>query len=386
MKLIQTILLALSLITLDTASASASWIQRADFGSIGRHRGMGISIGNKGYIGLGHYNGTGVNYVLADWWQYDPSTNSWTQKADYIGNNGNGNYGVLSFGMEQYGFVGGGQLASNRNFYRYDPITNTWTQVENTPTFVDNTAGFSIGTKGYYIDGNDVYEYDSQTDSWLEKNSAPFYISIWPSTFTIDGKGYVKTNSGFWEYKPTLDLWTSRASFPGFTTAGAVGFHQNNKGYIIGGYGGNLGNVNSETWEFNPATNTWTARTEFYGTSRRFSSGFTIGNRAYIGTGTNGTNFNDFWEFDALLGLEEMFDQNKFKCYPNPAVEYISFKSENLNEFDIVVYNTDGKVIKRESTSTNEVRIHRGRLIAGVYYYAVISKGQVVYKNKFIFQ
>ena len=81
-----------------------------------------------------------------------------------------------------------------------------------------------------------------------------------------------------------------------------------------------------------------------------------------------------------------MFDQNKFKCYPNPAVEYISFKSENLNEFDIVVYNTDGKVIKRESTSTNEVRIHRGRLIAGVYYYAVISKGQVVYKNKFIFQ
>ena len=69
--------------------ASAWWEKRADFGSNARHRGTGLSIGNKGYFGLGHYNGAGPNIVMSDWWEYDPATNSWSQKADYIGNNGN---------------------------------------------------------------------------------------------------------------------------------------------------------------------------------------------------------------------------------------------------------------------------------------------------------
>ena len=333
MKLIQLIILTISLFCADTSFGASSWIQRADFGAVGRHRGMGIAIGNKGYIGLGHYNGAGPNIVLKDWWQYDPSTNSWTQKADYTGNNGNGNYAVLSFGMEKFGFVGGGQVSSDAGFYKYDPMTNMWTPVANMPTIAMNTQGFTIGKKGYYLSGNTVYEYDSQSDIWSIKNPAPFSISIWPATFTIDGKGYVKTSTALWEYKPSLDQWIQRAPFPGLTTAGAVGFHQNNKGYIVSGYSGSLSNVTSETWEYNPATDTWLAQTEFYGSSRRFSSGFTIGNQAFIGTGTNGTNFNDFWEFDALLGLEEKFDQNQFTCYPNPAVEFVKFNSKNFKHF-----------------------------------------------------
>lgn len=386
MKLIQLIILTVSLFCVDSAFGASSWIQRADFGAVGRHRGMGIAIGNKGYMGLGHYNGAGPNIVLNDWWQYDPSTNSWTQKADYIGNNGNGNYAVLSFGMEKFGFVGGGQVASDASFYKYDPTTNMWTPVANMPTVAMNTQGFTIGTKGFYLSGNTVYEYDSQTDIWSIKNPAPFSISIWPATFTIDGKGYVKTSTQLWEYKPSLDQWIQRAPFPGLATAGSVGFNQNNKGYIISGYSGSLSNVTSEAWEYNPATNTWLAQTEFYGSSRRFSSGFTIGNQAYIGTGTNGTNFNDFWEFDALLGLEEMFDQNQFKCYPNPAVEFVKFNSKNLSTFNVVVFNTEGKVIGEESTSTNEITFNRTGLKAGVYFYNIISDNQVVYTNKFIFQ
>jgi len=385
MKLIKIIILFLAFFSTENIIAS-SWIQRADFGSIGRHRAMGISIGNKGYIGLGHYNGTGQNIVLKDWWQYDPSTNSWSQKADYIGNNGNGNYGVLSFGMENFGFVGGGQQGPGNEFYKYDPVNNIWTSVTNTPTSTNDREGFAIGKKGYYMSGNNVYEYNSETDSWSEKNSAPFNISWWNTTFTIDGKGYVKTSSGFWEYKPSIDQWTARANFPGLTTSGAVGFSQNNKGYIVSGYSGSLSYVNSETWEFNPASNTWHPHTEFFGTSRRFAVRFTIGNKAFIGTGTNGTNFNDFWEFDALANLEEMFDHNKFKCYPNPAKEYIKFESENLNEFDVIIYDINGKMINKKSTIKNKIKFNREDLKAGVYFYCVAFKNEIVYKNKFIFK
>jgi N-acetylneuraminic acid mutarotase len=386
MKLHQFIILTVTLLLADVALSASSWIQRADFGNVGRHRGMGISIGNKGYIGLGHYNGAGPNIVLSDWWQYDPSTNSWTQKADYIGNNGNGNYAVLSFGMEKYGFVGGGQVAADASFYKYDPATNLWTQVANMPTVAMNTEGFTVGLNGYYLNGSTVYEYNSQTDSWSTKNPAPFSISIWPATFTVDGKGYVKTSNALWEYKPALDQWISRAPFPGLATAGSVGFNQNNKGYIVSGYSGSLSNVTSETWEYDPATNTWLAQTEFYGSSRRFASGFTIGNRAYIGTGTNGTNFNDFWEFDALLGLEEMFDANQFTCYPNPAIDYVKFKSKNLSSFQIIVFNNNGQVIHEKTTTSNEITLNRDHLKSGVYFYHIVSDDQVVYKNKFIFQ
>ena len=41
---------------------------------------VGFSIGSKGYIGTG-YNGS----LYKDFWEYDPATNAWTQKADFGG-------------------------------------------------------------------------------------------------------------------------------------------------------------------------------------------------------------------------------------------------------------------------------------------------------------
>ena len=48
--------------------------------------------------------------VMSDWWEYDPATNSWSQKADYIGNNGNGNYGVIKMTIGNFGYLAGGTL------------------------------------------------------------------------------------------------------------------------------------------------------------------------------------------------------------------------------------------------------------------------------------
>lgn len=367
--------------------ASSAWIQRADFGNgaQSRHRGTALSIGNKGYMGLGHFNGAGPNIIFKDWWEYDPASNSWTQKADYNGNGTTGNYAVLVFGMDKFGFIGGGQVASNSSFHKYDPATNTWTPVTNSPTTPQNTYGFVIGDKGYYMSGNQVFEYNSTTDSWTTKNSAPFNIGIWNSFFTIDNKGYMIFGNQIWEYKPTIDSWTARAPFPGLANAASVGFSQNQKGYIVSGYSGSLSNVTSEVWEYNPGTNQWTQFADFYGTSRRFSAAFSIGNRCYMGLGTNGTNFNDLWEFDGLLGLKEMFDVNKFKAYPNPAVEFINFTSENLTDFKVIIYDINGTHILTEQTNSNSIKINRNSIKKGMYFYSIEYGGEIVYSNKFIF-
>ncbi|MFK7787367.1 MAG: hypothetical protein AB8B56_19745, partial [Crocinitomicaceae bacterium] len=68
------------LVSQEAMASISGWTPKANFGAEARHRGIGMSIGNKGYMGLGHYNGAGPNIVKKDWWEYDPATNSWTQR------------------------------------------------------------------------------------------------------------------------------------------------------------------------------------------------------------------------------------------------------------------------------------------------------------------
>ena len=106
-------LIIICLLQANYSSASHQWTQRADYGSFGRHRGTGTGIGNKAYVGTGHLNGTGFDTWYADWWEYDPATNAWVQKADYPGNFGNGDQDIVSITLGNYVFAGLGQVDGN---------------------------------------------------------------------------------------------------------------------------------------------------------------------------------------------------------------------------------------------------------------------------------
>lgn len=359
-----------------------NWQQRMDYPSLGRHRGTAISIGTKGYMGLGHYNGAGPNIILSDWWEYDPATNAWTQKV----NHPNGNYGVISFGIGNVGFVGSGQV--NSSFYKYDPAMNEWILMNSTPAGFSNSDAFVVGEKAYCIpvNSNNLFEYNYLNDTWIQKNNAPFSIGSWSSTFTISEKGYVKVGSSLWEYKPSIDQWIARAQFPGIATSGSVALTQYGKGIIITGYGGSLGNVTSEVWGFDPYLNAWDSLQEFAGTSRRFAAGFSIGNKCFLGLGTNGTNFGDFWELDATANFDELFNVEQFVAYPNPAVETIRFKSENLSSFEITIFDIQGKKINSLKTDSGSINFLRNSLTGGTYFYTVEVNGSIVHNNTFIFK
>ena len=58
------------------------WRQRDNFGEEERYNAVGFSIDNKGYIGTG---GDGNNNEKKDFWEYNPETDTWTQKADFGG-------------------------------------------------------------------------------------------------------------------------------------------------------------------------------------------------------------------------------------------------------------------------------------------------------------
>ena len=386
--------LILIFIALSNVVSAGAWTKMADFGgTTGRHRAIGLSIGNKGYMGTGHYNGAGVETYYSDWWEYDPATNAWSQKADYIGNSGLGDLGLLSIEIPDInvGYVGLGELDHN-SFYKYLPATNTWAKVSSPPLeYFNERRGFTIGHKSYFFAWSDpysVFEYDVDTDTWTQKNQSQYNLGgSRRSCFSINGVGYVKMNSYICSYDPTTDSWGFHSSHQGIPDHSAQTYVQNNKAYFVTGYSGPSLNPTSEVWEFDPVAQTYIRLEDFPGTSRRFASSLTINGIGYLGTGTNGTNFKDFWRFDpSKVASAEEFNIDKFSAYPNPTFDKVNFHSEQFSDFTIQILNFTGQIIGNKQAINGSASFYREMHIPGMYFYKVITDDQVIHSDKIIIQ
>ena len=360
------------------------WVQKASNPGPGRHRSTAITIGSRGYAGLGHIT-TSPEVVYDDWWEYDPGTNSWTQKANYAGGP---RLHSCGFTIGNYGYVGTGRDvfgAETTDFYKYSPATNTWTAIAPIPgSGLRGAVAFAISGKGYVATGsysNTCWEYNPATNAWASK--APFPGSGRSSAvgFSIGTKGYLGTGDNgsilndFWQYDPALDLWTPKATYGGSARTEAGGFCMNGKGYIGTGYDFTIGNL-SDFWRYDPVTNTWQQVVDFSGAGRRYLSCFVVGSRAYGCFGTSGTNYNDLWEYgNAVAGItEQSLAAGNVKTFPNPFTDNLTFSiAADVNfsiNASIVIYDTNGKIIKRINNITDhEIIFERGDLPGGIYFY-----------------
>lgn len=361
-----------------------TWMQRTNFPGDGRHRATAFSIGNRGYLGMGHVNGNNATINYNDWWEYDPASDSWTQRANFP----TVNYGAIFFSAGNKGYCGGGAFLANQ-FYEYDPQLNTWTPIANCPTTPGDMPAFSVNGKGYVIQSSQIYEYDPATDTWTQKQNAPVAFGIWCSAFTIGSSGYVRSGVNFYEYKPAQNQWIARAPFPGISTNGSIGVRHESKGYIVSGYVGALSTVTDEVWEYDPGNNTWTRIGDFPGTSRRFSVGFTINNTAYLGTGTNGINLNDLWMMNHGVGVGDCVGLLQSQCYPVPAEDVltISVSSEDdLRDCRVYVTTIDGRAAGDFALTNNRCAITRNELASGAYFYSIRNSTETLSTGKFIFR
>lgn len=369
-------------------SANANpWIQKANFGGVGRHRAVGIAIGNRGYMGLGHVNGTGVDISYKDWWAYDPASNSWSQKANYPVIN----HGAVSFSSETKGYVGGGSALSSE-FYEYNPITNSWSPIAPCPLTPGDTQGFSVQNKGYVYQGNQIAEYDPASNTWTLKANSPVSFSSWSCSFGTESSGFIKSGTTFYEFKPANNQWILRAPFPGLMSNGSSAFTKDNKGYVTCGFSGGLSTVTDQVWEFNPGNNTWTFICNFPGTKRRFPVAFSINGKGYFGTGTNGINMNDFWAFDFdPLELDQLqFENLDVQVYPNPSNSIINFQLNKIDQIDLSsltlkIHSSDGRLILSEQFITENKTIERNDLQSGIYFYSIHFKDKIIRNGKIIY-
>lgn len=378
-------------------SANFGWTQRANFGGVGRHRCVAFTIGNRGYLGTGHYNAQG-QVLFKDIWEYDPASNSWTQKADYAGGK---SYHNVGFSIGNKGYVGTGRdstFANTAEFFEYDQLTNTWTKKANyLGGPMRGGVAFVIGNYGYVGTGltnsgytSAFYRYDPVNDQWTAIAPMPTGGRISAVGFAIGNKGYVGTgyisgfgsSNDFWEYDPALNSWTQKTNVGGYTQRmEAAGFSLNGKGYLGTGDNYSSGTNYGDFWEYNPQTNSWVQIADFGGLPRRYLTCLVIGNKGYAGTGTNGTNFSDFWEYSELLSTDELSNSlNEIKIYPLPASTETTFDLGNIPDlykydFSLTIYSSNGSVVRTiNEISSNQVTINRDYLSSGMYFYRLSSK------------
>lgn len=206
------------------------WTRMADFGGDVRRDAVGFAINGYGYIGTGSVvEGIFDIKGTQDFWKYNPSSNSWTQIANFGGVR---RYNAVAFVINNYGYVGTGYSdqinggGSKKDFWRYDPTTNTWTQIANFPITIYSAVAFTIGEYGYVGTGrcdesyyNIFYRYNPSTNSWTQISNYPGSTRAEAVAFVLGNYGYVGLGykiqgettyeyQDFYYYDPSSNSWT----------------------------------------------------------------------------------------------------------------------------------------------------------------------------------
>jgi len=159
-----------------------SWTQKAPTPGLARFNAAGYSVGDKIYFGTGASETLVINPITfqishrnvinADWWEYNTTLDTWTQRTNYGG-------GVR---QDTRGFVIGGQVY------------------------------LGMGSSGFFVDlKSDFWSYDPVTNSWTRRASYP-PGNGYPPYNTMTGasqRGYAITETigSFWRYTPSYIIF-----------------------------------------------------------------------------------------------------------------------------------------------------------------------------------
>jgi len=133
--------------------------------------------------------------------EYDPMTDIWTKKADMPTARMALSTNVVNGKIYAIGGVatGGGAGPSLSTVEVYDPSTDSWTRKADMPTARANLSAGMLNGKIYVIGGSTGWStvfstlevYDSAMDTWAKGPDMPTARSAGPSAGVVDGKVYV---------------------------------------------------------------------------------------------------------------------------------------------------------------------------------------------------
>lgn len=248
-------------------SSTDSWTQLDPFPGKPRVKALAVTINGKAYVGMGSNGYAYTNSVFNDFYEYNPTSGTWTSKAPFPGNASNDlAYAVVNGCLyTAMGFTG---IQRSNDTYKYDPVTDVWTKLEDCQGSYSATSFFSIGQNFYVVSGyqgrniRTAFRFDTQSEKWLTAPSLPDGRMM-SNGLAINDKGYVMLGR-FWngaenggrllsdivEYDPLVNTWTKRGDFPGGALQNAMVLTIQGRGYII--MGENDSRLLSDVWSFKP--------------------------------------------------------------------------------------------------------------------------------------
>lgn len=287
-------------------------------------------------------------------YQYDPSTNAWTQIADMnLIRNG---VALATVNGKLYAIGGNSDSGNLNSIEEYNPATNTWLLKANMPTARQGACAAVIDNMIYVIGGvndngttlNTVEAYNPFTDQWTAKANMTT-ARLFAGASVLNGKIYVAgglQGGNFFRsmemYDPITNSWALKASMsvPRFL----AGYDSlNGKMYAFGGfYVGSSYNLLNSVEAYSDITNTWVT-CESMPTARYYLGVAAVNNSLYaIGGSTSGssTNIVECYTPLNIPDVEYVYDVNgrlvEIKCSGISKAKFIYDKNGNLLSINLI--------------------------------------------------
>lgn len=404
MKILFQLAIALFIIDGSIAQTENFWTKKEDFGGLKRERAVSFAIGDFAYVGTGVDT---AEVVLKDFWKYDPALDAWTQIATLPGSK---RRNAIAFTIGDFGYVGTGMneaiatalgAETLNDFWEYDPTLNSWTEKASFPGATGSgiyfSTGFSIDSKGYICGGkrgpnsyvSEFWEYKQTTDSWFQLPSFPGGVRYQLAGFAIGFKAYVGLGTDqdvyrkdIWEFDTALNQWSAKNDFPSSERSAVSTFSIGERGFVcMGGNGGLLGDL----WQYNPYTDSWSAKADYGGSSRKNAISFTLNGKAYVGTGKGYSGKKaSMHEYTpgSVLGINDA--EIDIAVYPNPSSDYLNLSYEDAEIHTVELYAISGRKVF-EAKQVKRINVQEYQ--SGIYILvAKQTNGTIVAKQNIIIQ
>ena len=298
----------------------------------------------KGYVCMGQ---TQTIAFMYDLWEYDRSTEAWTQKANFTGAP---RREAVSFVIDNKAYVGTGSSAAGlrNDFYVYDPSNNSWEQVSD---FAGTARRAAVG-------------------------------------FSMDAYGFVGTGDNgtlcqdFWMYNPQTDQWIQKANFPGSARSGACGWAAFPVCYL--GTGEDAAHTfHNDLWEYNYFLNSWTQRANLPGPGRKNAVAFYLDGWGHIATGYNdGVFLDDLWAYSGTASITSS-KMPEIKIMPNPTIDFLELDAPVFGT-TVQIYSSTGIEMKFNLSQDNSKLIIDTSPFPPGNYFLVVKSDQMQYCTTFV--
>jgi hypothetical protein len=265
----------------------------------------------------------------------------------------------------------GGAVAQDEGGVQFFENTGTPTAVAN-PFGLSNTYGFAIPEfADIDNDGDlDMFAGEGYGNFQFFENtgtpSAPDFAAPVQNPFGIIAVYYIGTpRFADIDHDGDLDLF--------------VGEYYGNFIYFQ-----NTGNAESPAFD-NPVTNPFGLVPTYYYNFPAFADLDNDGDMDILSGEYYGM-FQYFKNTEFNIGLTEIDGKDFFNLYPNPSSEWVNIALKNntpAHPVELTIVDLEGKVIKRASLKTKDLRLTTNDLPPGVYFVRIIDK-EKVYTQKLI--